>query len=400
MLKSPALKEESQNARLRVGLSTSVIQGARSGVGQYVLALVRALLDSPDPPHLTLFILENDRPLFDFAQGRAKCVHVPERFRPPVRNIAWHHTMLPSLARRLGLDVLHIPSYRRLLFRQPCALVATIHDLAPFHVHGKYDPARMFYGRVIVKRLARRQHRLIAVSTNTARDVQKFFGIPIARQQVILNGIDHQRFFPGPVPAAKIIAANRWDLHAPFFLYISRLEHPAKNHIRLIEAFNRFKATTGSPWLLVLGGSDWHGAERIHHAARTSPYVQDIRFLGFVEDAVLPDLYRAADTMVYPSLFEGFGLPPAEAMACGCPVLSSRRGSLDEVVADAAQTLDPESVDSITQGLAQMAAGDSLREALRAKGLANARRFAWSDNAAHVLRAYRAALDKYYAQNP
>jgi len=377
---------------MRIGLSTSVIQRGKSGVGQYVLALVRALLNHPGQHQLVLFVLEQDRPLFDFAAGRAEIVTVEERFRPALKNIAWHQLVLPSLLKRWHIDVLHVPSYRRLLLRHPCALVATIHDLAPFHVRAKYDAARMFYGRVVVKQLARHQDQIISISTNTARDVERFFGIPVSRQKVILNGIDHTRFKPGPAAQAKAEAAPRWNLNAPLFLYVSRLEHPAKNHVRLIEAFDRFKVETKSNWLLALGGSDWHGAEFVRAAAARSPFAKDIRFLGFVDDASLPGLYHAADTLVYPSLFEGFGLPPAEAMACGCPVLSSTRGSLAEVVADAADLLEPENPASIAAGLQRMASSESWREQLRQAGLRNARRFDWDQNARQVLEVYAAAL--------
>lgn len=377
---------------MRIAISTSVIQRGKSGVGQYVLALVRALLDRKGDHQLVLFVLEQDKPLFDFAVGRAEIITVEERHRPAVRNILWHQAILPSLLRQLQIDVLHVPSYRRMLVGSPCALVATIHDLAPFHLRAKYDAARMFYGRVAVKYLARRQDEVITISTNTAHDVERFFGIPRARQHIIHNGIAHERFFPGDRRQAKARAAARWKLDAPFFLFISRLEHPAKNHVRLIEAFNRFKTRTGSTWLLALGGSDWHGAEAIRAAAGRSPFAKDIRFLGFVDDAALPDLYRAADTMVYPSLFEGFGLPPIEAMACGCPVMSSTRGALAEVVAAAAHEIDPESVDHIAAGLEHMASSEAAGERLRTAGLENARRFDWGTNADQVLAVYRTAL--------
>src|SRR5258706_4377578 len=141
---------------MRVGLSTSVIQRGKTGVAQYVFALLRALKPFTREHNFVPFVLEEDLPLFDYLEGSMEIVPVPERFRPPVRNILWHQFHLPALARRRQLDVLHVPSYRRLLWRRPCPLVATIHDLAPFHIAGKYDWKRMFYGRVLVKRLAHR----------------------------------------------------------------------------------------------------------------------------------------------------------------------------------------------------------------------------------------------------
>ena len=373
---------------MNIGLSTTMIQRGRSGVAQYVLALVRALLAEGRAHRLHLFLFPEDRPLFEFAGDQVVRIPVPERFRAAVPNVWWHQANLPGLARRHRLDVLHIPSYRRLLWRKPCALVATIHDLAPFQVAGKYDPARMFYGKVVVRRLAQRQDEIIAVSTNTARDIERFFAIPRTRQHVVLNGIDHGRFCPGDPGRARAQAAACWNLRAPFFLYVSRLEHPAKNHVRLIEAFNAFKAATGSPWLLVLGGSDWHGAEIIHAAAQASAHREHIRFPGFVPDADLPTLYRAAEAFVYPSLFEGFGFPPVEAMACGCPVISSPRGSLDEVIADAAVRVDPENVQELTAVLRRVATDEACRTGLVAAGLQNARRFDWRLNARGVLQVY------------
>src|SRR6185295_11426320 len=163
---------------MRIGFSTSVIQRGKTGVAQYVFALLRALKiqnshSSPSSSNhdFTLFVLEEDIPLFDFLGGGMEIVPISERFRPAVKNVLWHQIHLPRLAAQHRIDVLHIPSYRRMLWRRPCALVATIHDLAPFHVPEKYDWKRMFYGRVVVRRLAHRQHRIIAISENTARDI-------------------------------------------------------------------------------------------------------------------------------------------------------------------------------------------------------------------------------------
>ena len=365
-----------------------MIQAGKTGVAQYVLALLRALLGRRTVHDFTLFVLEEDLPLFDFARNSATLVPVAERYRPAVKNIIWHQLQLPQYVHRHHLEVLHVPSYRRLLGRRPCPLVATIHDLAPFRVPNKYDWKRMFYGRVIIRRLARRQDQIIAVSRNTARDISLFFGLPEHRVKVIHNGIDHSRFSPGCVEPSKAWVARRYGLQGCYFLYVARLEHPGKNHVRLIQAFDQFKAATHSDWHLVFGGSDWHGAEAIHAAIEKSPNRKHIRPLGFVPDSSLADLYRAADAFVYPSLYEGFGFPPLEAMACGCPVISSTRGSLGEVIGQAALTLDPEDVSQMAEQLGRMAASDDTRNRLRVAGIAQAARFDWNRTAAETLRVY------------
>jgi glycosyltransferase involved in cell wall biosynthesis len=376
---------------MRIGLSISVIQGGKTGVAQYVFALLRGLKAFTPKHQFILFVLEHDAPLFEFIRGSMEIVPVAERFRPAIKNVAWHQTHLPRLVAQHRLDVLHIPSYRRMLWRRPCALVSTIHDLAPFHVPDKYDWKRMFYGRVIARRLAHRQHRIIAISENTARDITHFFKMDRSRITVVHNGLEHERFFPGSREQAKAFAASRYQLHNPFFLYVARLEHPAKNHLPLISAFERFKTAAPSDWQLALAGSDWHGADVIHDAIRKSPAAAEIKTLGFVPDEHLPDLYRAADVFVYPSLYEGFGLPPIEAMACGCPVISSSRGSLAEVVGDAGAIVEPTDIDSIARQLQLFASDPSVRERYRAAGLVRAKLFDWNRTAAATAAVYEAA---------
>ncbi len=376
---------------MKIALSTSVIQRGKSGVGQYVLSLVRAFLPSASAHEFSLYTLQEDVPLFDFARDAMRIIPVSEQFRPAVKNIFWHQKILPGLLRADGADLVHIPSYRRMLWQRPCPLVATIHDLAPFHLAAKYDPARMFYGRVVARHLAARQDRIIAVSEATAKDLAHYFQVPANRVTVIPNGIDHDVFRPGPADAARRRVCAGRGIDAPFFLYVARIEHPAKNHSGLIEAFNRYKAATGSPWKLVLGGSDWHGAEVVHRLAKESPYASDIHLLGFVPSADLADWYRAADVFVFPSLYEGFGLPPIEAMACGCPVLAAPRGAVSEVIGYSAGLLEPESPAQMATQMERAAGNAAWRAELRAAGLTRARRFDWNVAAARTLEVYSSA---------
>ncbi|HWI55958.1 MAG TPA: glycosyltransferase, partial [Bacillota bacterium] len=211
---------------MRIGISTSVVQRGKTGVAQYLFALLRALMPYTAQHQFILFVLEEDLPLFAFVGDAMQLVPVAERHRSAVKNICWHQAQLPGLVRQHRLEMLHVPSYRRLLWPKPCALVATIHDLAPFRVPGKYDWKRMLYGRVIVRRLAWRQDAIIAISQNTAQDITTFFGLPTQRLTVIPNGIDHARFFPDPDEETRACIRQRLGLPRPFFLYVARLEHP------------------------------------------------------------------------------------------------------------------------------------------------------------------------------
>lgn len=364
---------------MKIGISTSVIERGRTGIAQYVFNLAREFLPYAAEHEFALFTLEEDVRLFDFARDGMRIIPVSEKYRPAAKNIWWHQTVLPKLCKQHGIEVLHVPSYRRMLWPRACKLVATIHDLAPFHVAKKYDWKRMFYGRVIARRLAHRQHEIIVISRNTGNDVESYFGIPARKLNLVYNGLNHDVFRPDDVPPQKT------------FLYVARLEHPGKNHVGLIEAFNRFKATTHSDWQLVLAGSKWSGAEHIERAMRESPYARDIQWTGFVPDAELPALYRSAAVFVYPSLYEGFGLPPLEAMACGVPVICSTGGALREMAGKAAALVEPGDTAELAAQMARVAGDPLLRASMRQKGLAHAEQFRWEKTAKATLHVYAKA---------
>jgi len=376
---------------IRVALSTSVAQRGRSGVASYLFGLLEGLARIDAPVKVILVGLDADRPLFARWLDRCEWSGVDERWRPALRNVLWHQTALRRRLRELRADVVHIPSYRRIIWHAPCPQVVTIHDCAAFAVAGKYDFARMFYGRQVVTRLARTADILMTVSAATADDVARHFGLARTAIHVVWNGLDHAHFRPPDPARVAGFLHHQVRQRAPYFLYLARLEHPAKNHVRLITAFEQFAAA--HPHYhhdLLLGGADWHGAAHIHARITASPLRNRIRALGFVDQADLPCWYAGATAMVYPSLFEGFGLPPAEAMACGCPVICSTRGSLGEVVGDAARLIDPEDVPALAHALAELA-GTAARAHWQNRGLARAALFDWNETARKVTSLYQDA---------
>jgi len=379
---------------MRIGISTSVVQSGKTGIARYLTSLLREFIRDDKGSLFTLFILQNDLKIFDFAVGKMHFVIVPERFRAPVANILWHQCYLPRLVKKYQLDVLHIPSYRRLIWSKPCALVATIHDLAQFHILNKYDRSRMFYGTKIAPILSRRQDEIIAISNHTSADVIRFLNVDPNRLTVIYNGLERSRFNQSSQSQAKLLVEQKCGILGSFFLYVSRLEHPAKNHVRLIEAFDQFKLETKSNWKLVFIGENWHGAELIHQAIAKSPFFQDIRCLGFVDELDLPVFYRAAEVFVYPSLFEGFGLPPLEAMACGCPVLCSHQGALSEILGKAAEFVDPRNVLDLKSKMVRLATSPTHREMLGKQGLVQVDQFCWKKCAETTLEVYSRAYSR------
>lgn len=379
---------------MRVGLSVSVIQRGRSGVATYVGGLLRGLASISHPAEVVLFGLEEDREWFAPWLEHCEWVGVAETWRPAVRNILWHQLFFPGLLKRHRCDLVHIPSYRRLIAWPGRPQVVTIHDCAAFRLSGKYDPARMFYGQKVVRPMARRCQRVLTVSATTATDIRKYFGISEERLKVVYNGLSHERFAPMSAEEVTRRLPRVADWAAPWWIYVARLEHPGKNHLRLLRAYEQLHRESPHPvGRLVLIGADWHGASEIHRAIEKSPARDQIVRLGFVSEEDLPAWYAGARALVFPSLFEGFGLPPLEAMACGCPVLSSDRGSLPEVVGSAALLFDPENEAALAALMRRMLDEPELAGQLREMGIQRAGQFRWENCATATVETYREALE-------
>ncbi|MDX6765642.1 MAG: glycosyltransferase family 1 protein [Candidatus Methylacidiphilales bacterium] len=380
---------------MKVALSTSVIQRGRSGIATYVFGLLDGFRSISADIELCLIGLDEDRALFARWLDHFRWIGLPESLRPALRNVFWHQTGLRALLRREKIDVLHIPSYRRAVWHPPCASVVTVHDLAAFKLAGKYDAARMAYGRHVVPRLLRHADVLTAVSHATAADLESFCHLPRTGTRVIWNGLDHAQFHPPEPALLRQRLATLWPSGDPYLIYIARLEHPAKNHIRLFEAFETVAAS--QPRLhLVIGGADWHGAEEIHRRLAASHCRERIHHLGFVDRADLPFWYAGATALVFPSLFEGFGFPPLEAMACGCPVVSSTEGSLDEILGPDALRFRATDTRDIAQSIQDLIALPPAERARRVNaGLAHAARFTWESNARDTLQCYLLAQARH-----
>jgi glycosyltransferase involved in cell wall biosynthesis len=377
---------------MRVLLSAGMIQGGRSGVGRYVIALSEALVREQPSVDLTIAGLDADRGLFPWL-GDERWVSIPDRMSGGAANLAWHQTSLNHVLRSLRIELAHIPSYRRMMWHCVVPQVVTIHDCAPFVLRGKYDMLRGFFGRVIVPRMARRVQRIIAVSETTGKDVARYMQVPAAKITVVPNGIDHQMFYP---PGAAEIAEFRRhkQLTQPFFLYVARLEHPAKNHLRLIRAFESLADSGVFAGHLVLPGAPWHGSEVVEQAVAASAFRDRIRLEGFVDNADLPLWYAAAEALVFPSLMEGFGLPLLEAQACGTRIACADATSLPEVAGPAGILFNGLDVAAMSAAMARLVTMDAgERRRLEGDGMAWAARFTWSAHAAAAVTIYRDTLE-------
>jgi glycosyltransferase involved in cell wall biosynthesis len=377
---------------MRVLLSAGMIQGGRSGVARYVIALSEAMVREQSA-EVDLFVagLDADRELFPWVTDE-RWVTIPENMGGGIANLVWHQIMLNGILRRLEIDLVHIPSYRRMMAMAAVPQVATIHDCAPFILRDKYDFARGFFGRIIVPIIARRVRHVIAVSETTGKDIVHWMKVPQKKVSVVPNGIDHVMFHP---PAAEAVAdfKQRKGLDSPFLLYVARLEHPAKNHVRLIHAFEKLADSGKFSGLLILPGAPWHGSEVVEKAVAESPYKDRIRLEGFVDNEDLPLWYAAAEALVFPSLMEGFGLPLLEAQACGTRIACADSTSLPEVAGPAGILFNGLDEEAIAHAMSQLATMNETEKTQReATGIRWAGRFTWSSHAKEAVRIYQDTL--------
>ena len=268
--------------------------------------------------------------------------------------------------------------------------VLTVHDVS-FFLFPEYHPLkRRLTFKALFPRSLEQADQIITDSDSTKRDLVAHFHVPAQKITTVHLGVD-PTFAPVSAAQAEPVMTKHGVRLGGYLLYIGTVE-PRKNLPRLIQAYNVFRANASSSLPLVLvGASGWLNQDLFREIDK-SPWKGDITLLGYVAKPDLPALYSGAAAFVYPSIYEGFGLPPLEAMACGAPVITTNNSSLPEVVGDAALIVDAHDVDAIANAMLQVASDPSARENLRQRGLARAKFFTWRRTAEQTLAVYEKAL--------
>jgi len=374
---------------MRVALDAIPLVAAKTGVGHYTDALAEWLART-HPDHQYELLSP-----FDFAfEGRNghRPANLSKRFMP-VRSIfrKWWLVGLPALLQISPVDVFHGTNYCIPVFA-PCPTVVTIHDLSLLAQAGTHEEANVERGRRRLPIMARRATMIIAPSEWTRREIISRLGIRAERIRVIQEAARE-----GMRPRDEAESRSVLDKHGirrPYLLYVGTIE-PRKNLTTLLRAYDELlRATPHRPQLVLCGGRGWLDDE-VFNMVEELRLTEMVRFTGYVEEVELPALYSAAEVFVYPSLYEGFGLPPLEAMACGTPVVASNTASLPEVVGDAGLMVSPRDVRALAQTLAKLLDDAGLRQRLSRAGLAQAARFSW-ERAAHETQAvYDEVFEKW-----
>jgi glycosyltransferase involved in cell wall biosynthesis len=360
----------------------------RAGIGRYTRGLVSALAEIDQESQYTLFC----------AGARPPRATWPANFSTHVSGIpaawltlAWHRLHLPLTAERVAgdCDVFHSPDFTLPPLRKARGVV-TVHDLSFLRLPQCADPGLRAYLERAVPTAVAKAHRVLADSMSTRDDLIELLSVPPEKISVVPAGVES--WFQRVRDSAKLAEARAlYNLPEWFILSVGTLE-PRKNFVRLISAYAQLRRQTGLPHALVIAGRPGWMYREIYDQVTAQGLDEHVRFPGFVADEDLPALYTLADLMVFPSLYEGFGIPPLEAMACGTPAVVGNNSSLPEAVGNAALLVDAEDIEGLADAMARVLGNTDLRAGLVEMGLSQAARFTWQEAASKLVTAYKLAL--------
>jgi glycosyltransferase involved in cell wall biosynthesis len=356
------------------------------GIGTYVRHLVK-YLPKIDP--------ESEYLLISRAEDRDS-IHAlsPDSRMVPVSSHNYsisEHLTIPAKLRRLRADLYHSPHYVFPFFT-PCPSVVTVHDVIHL-LFPQYLPSRLagHYARFMIRRALDKAELILTVSDASKRDLLTFFDVRPEKIKVVPNGIN-STITKSLSDEELDRVRERYQIKGRTVLFVGNIK-PHKNVERLIAAFAKVRENPGlSNLTLIVVGDDISKYPSLRRAVVRHQVRGNVRFFGFVPEMTLVALYKIADVFAFPSLYEGFGLPPLEAMANGTPVVTSNISSLPEVVGDAALTVDPYNIDDIASSIRRILEDEHLKARLIAAGYERARRYSWQQSVIQIHQAYQQAL--------
>lgn len=371
---------------MRIGLDAHAIGSRLGGNETYIAGLLNAL-GKIESPHEFVAYFASEK---SAESWRGRYDNVTVRVLGASSSLPRLLAELPVRAVVDRLDLLHVQYVAPPARSVP--VVATVHDICYEFYPEFFSRSEVLQFRTAIRWTARRARRVITISENSKRDIVNTYGISPDDVDVSYLGVDLDRFRPATENAEVESTLVEYGIQKPYVLAVGNLQ-PRKNLPRLIDAFVDLKRRRPDlPHTLVLVGKPAFRHSDVFGRVRRHGLEEQVIFTGYVPDEDLPTLYRSADVFAYPSLYEGFGLPVAEAMACGTPTLASDRSAIPEVVGDAAVLIDPESTRSMSEGLDLILSNPELAAKLSERGVRRARNFTWDATARGTLVAFEAAV--------
>lgn len=372
---------------MRIGIDATPLPAQPVGAGVYIIQLIRTLAAEAGAHSFVVFTQRSRRPLIETPQlTGVEWIETPDL--SPARRLVWEQVALPRLTRRAGIEVLHSLHYTRPYFL-PCASVVTFHDMTFFLYPKLHTLSKRLFFPWMTRMSARKARAIIAVSENTRRDAMRILKVAPDKIFTVQNGIGTE-FRPIDDPALLEVCQKKYNLKQPFILYVGTVE-PRKNLPLLLRSFARLAAQRSDFSLVVVGRLGWM-YEDVFHLVESLGLVGQVQFTGYVPAEDLPMVYNLAQIFVYPSLYEGFGFPPLEAMACGVPVITTASSAMQDQVGDAAILTPPGDEQALYEAIDRLIHDPELRRMLSVRGRSRAAQFTWQTTAQKTLQVYQWAI--------
>ena len=373
---------------MNLGILSWIIDSQRTGVYNYLYYLLKNMIEMGKSHEMFLI---HDKKTNDPLYKAANDVIIP---KIPFK--LTYAIGLPYITRKTKIDILHVPAhgYSQIMpffLNSNVKKILTIHDLTPLLFPETHTKKTLQWWVSSLNLIKSRTDVIIADSLNTKNDCINYLNIPNEKIKVIPLAADSIYRPSKHKEEIREDLEKRYGIKFPFILSVGTLEK-RKNIPNLIKAFNQLKERGTNHKLVIIGSNGWKYRD-IFNTANELNLEKDVLFTGYIPNEDLVKFYNAADLFVYPSIYEGFGLPPLEAMACGCPVITSNSSSLPEVVGNAGITVDPHDYDALADKMYQILTNDSLRSKLHNKSLKRAKMFSWEKTARETWKVYEEVLE-------
>jgi len=371
----------------KIFVSALAFDEGKSGISNYIENSVYHLATQN---HIYLAILSSDVKNYTRVHKNIHFIVFPNILKSTLLNLLFHFFILPFWISS-KYDFIFLPAgNRRLMIYYPLYTITTFHDLSQFYIQGKYDLIRMCYIKYFIPFFLHGVHKIIAVSHNTKKDMLKYLNIKEDRIVVNVNGFDQKLYKKNQVKPVKVEEEH--------LLYVSRLEHPGKNHINLIKAYELLPSHIKNKYKLILVGSDCSNAHLIHEYAQQSKFKDNIIFKGFVKNEQMCCLFKQSKLFVFPSLYEGFGIPLIEAMAMGIPTLSAANSSLLEIGKEVSVFFDEKNIHDIKETIIRVIEDETLQEKMKKDGLIRVKQYDWRQHANNIIKIYEQHSILHYSK--
>lgn len=373
---------QTKNNKVRIAINTLGPSKIKAGIGNYVVNLVKELSKLDIKNEYVILANSDNAEFFTTNNPNFKTITLPNYTRTKFLRILWEQFKLPKLLRQMGIDILHSPGFIAPL-RMTAKSVVTIHDMT-FFSHPQYHTKfKRFYFKKMIPLTAKKAAVIIADSENTKKDICKYLDADKQKIAVIHLGVgkDFKKIDAGK---AKKFISRKYGIKNKFILFVGMIE-PRKNLQRLVDAFLQLKEHELK--LVIVGKKGWQ-MDEFFKMIKELKLEDSIIFPGYVPDDDLVKFYNAAEVFVYPSMYEGFGIPVLEALACGCPVITSNTSSMPEITGPAAVLINPADTQDIKKAMQKLLKNEQLRKTLSEQGIEQAKKFSWQKTAQKTLEAY------------